>query len=202
MALQEQLEDLRNTVEDLENLRELNDELEVNHVEAEKQMQEEIDFKKSLIHEQTRRTNEQQKVIDDYEMTVSKFREAFRSLQVDLEDMRASQQINESEAEELSSKSRALMDLNMKLQTSAAKTQVKAIDLELRRLDAEEASEHLAIVQLFLPEAFQAEGDSVLALLRFKRVGFKANLIHGVIREDLPRRHPVQRTTYLRHAVC
>ncbi|KAF4551954.1 putative dynein associated protein [Elsinoe fawcettii] len=183
MTLQERIDDLNATVEDLENLRELNDELEVNHVEAEKQMQEEIDFKDSIISEQLRRSQEQQKAIDDYEMTVSRFREAFRNLQADLEDMRASKQITDTEAEELNSKSKALLDLNMKLQSSAAKTQIKTLDLELQRLEAEEAAQHLAIVRLFLPESYQADRDSVLALLRFKRIAFKADLLHSLIRE-------------------
>lgn len=185
MALQDQLEELKATVEDLENLKELNDELDVNHVEAEKQMQEEIDFKDSLINEQARRSNEQQKAIDDYEMTVARFREAFRTLQGDLEDMRASQQISETEAGDLSSKSRALMDLNMKLQSSATKTQVKAIDLETKRMEAEEAAQHLAIVQMFLPEAFKAERDSILALLRFRRIAFKSHLVHNIVKEKI-----------------
>ncbi|TKX20499.1 hypothetical protein C1H76_7309 [Elsinoe australis] len=183
MTLQERIEDLNTTIEDLENLRELNDELEVNHIEAEKQMQEEIDFKDSIISEQLRRSQEQQKAIDDYEMTVARFREAFRNLQANLEDMRASKQITDTEAEDLNSKSKALMDLNMKLQSSAAKTQVKTLDLELQRLEAEEAAQHLAIVRLFLPESYQADRDSVLALLRFKRISFKADLLHNMIKE-------------------
>lgn len=183
MTLQEDVEELRDTVEDLENLKELNDELEVNHVEAEKQMLEEIDFKNSLINDSVRRSAQQQQTIEDCEYTISRFRDLVTNLQTDLEDMRASQQITGKEAEELSSRSRAMMDLNTKLQISASKTQVKTIDLELKRLDAEEASEHLAIVQLFLPEVFHAERDSILALLRFKRVGFKANLLHTFVKE-------------------
>jgi dynactin 1 len=68
---------------------------------------------------------------------------------------------------------------------------VKAIDLELRRLDAQEASEHLAIVQLFLPEAFLADRDSVFALLRFQRVAFKANLLHSFVKERVNGAPPV-----------
>lgn len=183
MSLQGQIDELQAAIDDLESLRELNDELEVNHVEAEKQMQEEIDFKDSMINEHTRRSAQQQQAIEDAEYTISRFRELVTNMQTDLEDMRAAQQITETEAEELSSRSRAMLDLNMKLQVSAAKTQVKTIDLELRRLEAEEAAEHLAIVQLFLPEAFHAERDSVLALLRFKRIGFKSSLIHGFVKE-------------------
>ncbi|KAK4991314.1 hypothetical protein LTR50_001899 [Elasticomyces elasticus] len=183
MSMQEKMDELRATVEDLESLKELNDELEINHVETEKQMQDEIDFKDAVINEQVRRSAQQDESIEDCEYTIARFRQLVINLQSDLEDMRASQQITETEVGELSSKSRAMIDLNMKLQVSAAKTQTKTIDLEMRKLEAQEASEHLAIVQLFLPEAFNAERDSVLALLRFKRIGFKAHLIHGFIRE-------------------
>ncbi|GAB7360344.1 hypothetical protein MBLNU230_g8302t1 [Neophaeotheca triangularis] len=185
MAMQENLGQLRGTIEDLENLKELNDELEINHVEAEKQMQDEIDFKESLLLDRERTAKQQQEALDDADYTIRRFRELVSTLQSDLQDMQASKQISETEAEDLNSKSRAMLDLNMKLQNSAAKTQVKTIDLELRKLEAQEASEHLAIVQLFLPDAFHAERDSVLALLRFKRVGFKANLVHGFVKERI-----------------
>jgi len=183
MSLNEQIEELKAAVEDLESLKELNDELEINHVETEKEMQEDIDFKDSVIAEQARRAAQQEEAMEDMEYTLSRFRELVTNLQSDLEDMRASHAVTETEAEQLNSRSRAMMDLNMKLQVSAAKTQVKTIDLELRRLDAQEAAEHLAIVQLFLPEAFHTDRDSVLALLRFQRVAFKANLVHGFVKE-------------------
>lgn len=183
MSMSEQIEELKVTIEDLESLKELNDELEINHVETEKEMQEDIDFKDTVISEQARRAGQQDEALEDMEYTLSRFRELVTNLQSDLEDIRASHAVTETESEQLSSRSRAMMDLNMKLQVSAAKTQVKTIDLELRRLDAQEASEHLAIVQLFLPEAFHGDRDSVLALLRFKRVGFKANLLHGFVKE-------------------
>jgi dynactin 1 len=185
MEYQEQVDNLKAAIEDLESLKELNDELELNHVEAEKQLQEEIDYRENLFSEQSRKVNQQDEVIVDLEYTLSRFRELVINLQSDLEDMRASQQISETEATELTSKSRAMIDLNMKLQASAARAQVKTIDMELRRLEAQEAADHLAMVQLFLPETFSSERDPILALLRFKRIGFKANLLQGVVRERL-----------------
>ncbi len=66
----------------------------------------------------------------------------------DLEDLRAANQENTSTNEELSNRSKAMIDLNLKLQLSASKAQVKTIDLELRRLESEEAKEHLQMVQV------------------------------------------------------
>ncbi|KAL9942460.1 hypothetical protein ACHAQF_003104 [Verticillium nonalfalfae] len=183
MSMAEEIEELKAVIEDLENLKEINDELEINHVQNEKEMQEELDFKDSVITEQARRAGQQEEALEDMEYTLSRFRELVTSLQGDLEDMRASHAVTEAESEQLDSKSRAMMDLNMKLQISAAKTQVKTIDLELRRLEAQEAEQHLEIVKLFLPETYQEDRDSVLALLRFKRLAFKATLLQGFLKE-------------------
>ncbi|RYO90001.1 hypothetical protein DL764_008514 [Monosporascus ibericus] len=183
LAQSEQIQELKAVIEDLEALKEINDELEINHVQNEKEMQEELDFKDAVIAEQIRRATQQDEAIEDMEYTLSRFRELVTNLQTDLEDMRASHAVNEVESEQLESKSRAMMDLNQKLQISAAKTQIKTIDLELQRMDAQEAQQHLQIVKLFLPDTYNSDRDSVLALLRFSRLAFKANLLHGFIKE-------------------
>ena len=185
MALSEKLDDMRNTIEDLENLKELNDELEFNHTETEKQLQDEIDYNEALLADEARKAALQEGTIQDLEYTVSRFRDLAKNMQSDLEDMRASQQITETEANELSNRSRAMMDLNMRLQVSASKAQVKAIDLELGKMEAHQSLEHLSIVQLFLPDTFKSEQDSVQALLRFRRIGFKAKLMHHFIKERM-----------------
>ena len=185
MILTEKIDELRQNIEELESLKELNDELEVNHIETEKQLQEEIDYHESLLAEEARKSAIQDGTIQDLEYTVARFRDLVSNMQSDLEDMRASQQISETEANELSQRSRAMMDLNMRLQVSASKAQVKAIELELGKMEARESSEHLAIVQLLLPESFKSERDSVQALLRFRRIGFKANMMHHFIKERM-----------------
>ncbi|KAF3248333.1 hypothetical protein TWF192_006328 [Orbilia oligospora] len=185
LGYSEQVEELKATIEDLENLKELADELEVNHVETEKQMQEELDYKDLLISDQKKRILQQDEMFLDNVHTIARFKELVLTLQGDLEDMRASHQQNASTAEEISSRSKAVMDLNLKLQMSASKAQVKTIELELRKMEAQEASEHLEMVQLYLAESFDSEKQSIQALLRFKRVSFKAHLLQSHIKDAL-----------------
>ncbi len=187
MALSQQIEDLKAAVEDLESLKEINDELEINHTETEKQMQDDIDYSESVIADQKRKSAAQDQTIQDLEYTVNRFRDLVTNMQSDLEDMRASQQITETEANELTNRSRAMMDLNMKLQVSASKAQVKAFDVELGKMEAEESAEHLAIVQRFLPDSFETgtERNSVLAYLRLKRIRFRSDLMHGFIKDKV-----------------
>ncbi|KAK3683926.1 dynein associated protein-domain-containing protein [Podospora appendiculata] len=183
MNQSEEIKELKAVIDDLESLKEINDELEINHVQNEKEMQEELDLKDAMIIEQARQAAAQKENYDDMEYTVSRFRELVVNLQSDLEDMRASHAVTENESEQLNSRSRAMMDLNLKLQVSASKTQVKTIDLELQRMEAQEAEQHLEIVKLFLPDSYQTDKDSVLALLRFKRLAFKANLLNNFIKD-------------------
>ncbi|KAK0705359.1 dynein associated protein-domain-containing protein [Lasiosphaeris hirsuta] len=179
----EEIQELKAVIDDLESLKEINDELEINHVQNEREMQEELDIRDAVISEQLRQSAIQKENLEDMEYTLSRFRELVTSLQSDLEDMRASHAVTENESEQLESRSRAMLDLNQKLHLSAAKAQVKTIDLELRRMEAEEALQHLEIIKLFLPDTYQADRDSVLALLRFKRLAFKADLLGKFLKE-------------------
>lgn len=90
---------MRITIEDLEALKELTDELEENHVETEKAMQEEIskpllldslctnsltmstDEKDMEIHNQKRRIESLEEVCQDLEGTIVQFRELVLQLQ-------------------------------------------------------------------------------------------------------------------------
>ena len=184
-ALSQRAEKLVADIEELENLKEISDEIEINHTETEKQMQDEIDYAESALAEQNRKMAVQDVVVQDLEYTITRFQDLVANMQSDLQDMRASQQITESEANELNDRSKAMMDLNMKLQVSALKAQNKAIDMELGKMEAQEAAEHLSIIQRFLPDSFGSERNSVLAFLRFRRVGFKATLMHGLIKERI-----------------
>lgn len=183
MSLKEKIDGLYVVIDDLQSIKELNDELEINHIENEKELHEQLEFKEAQILEQSRRSAQQQEMLDDQGYTILRFRELVTNLQSDLEDMRSTKEITETEAQELANRSKQMMDLNRQLQVSASNTKVKTIEMELRKLDAQEAAEHLAIVQLFLPEAFHTERDSVLALLRFKRIAFKAHLLHGFVKD-------------------
>jgi dynactin 1 len=147
MNQSEDIKELKAAIQDLEDPKELNDELEANHDRNEKKLQQELDRKDSVIAEQIRQAAAQQTAIEEMEYTLSKFRELVTSLQSDLEDMRASHAVTENESEQLSYRSRATMDLNQKLQISAAKAHAKTIDLELRHMEAEEAEQHLEIIQ-------------------------------------------------------
>lgn len=183
LTLGDQIEDLRRTVEHLQDLKELNDELEDNHVEHGRQLQEVIDLKETQLHEITRYAAKQDEELVDRDYTISKFRDLVSAMQSDLEDMRSSKELSDLEARNLEHSSRTIMDMNRQLQASAASATIKTMEIELGKLEASQASDQLSIIQLFVPEAFKTERDSILAYLRFKRVSFKSRLLHSLVKQ-------------------
>lgn len=81
LGMSEQIEELKATIEDLESLKEISDELEINHVETEKQMQEEVDYKDLVIMEQAKRIGLLDSSNEEAEYTITRFRDLVSNLQ-------------------------------------------------------------------------------------------------------------------------
>ncbi|KAF9434926.1 hypothetical protein BGZ76_007186 [Entomortierella beljakovae] len=174
IALGEKIEEMQSAIDDLEALKELNDELEENHSETEKQLQAEINVKDSQLRDQQKKIDTMEENIADYENTILQFRELVAHLQSDLDQLRQKEESNGG----LGSQSQAMLSLNLQLQHTAMRAQAKAIDLELRKLDALQANDNLMLVQPYLPDGFfRTENDSIQCLLLFKRLTFKSELM-------------------------
>lgn len=65
-----------------------------------------------------------------------------------MENLRAQTQSAQDESATAVTQSTAMMSLNMKLQSSAAKNQARNIELEIRKIEARESKELLSIVQV------------------------------------------------------
>lgn len=101
----------------------------------------------------------------------------------------------EFESATMSKEAQAIMNANLKLQTTAAKTQSRAIDLGLEKIEAAQLAEHLRIVrvnhrilslradkQAYLPDAYnETEADSTALLLFFRRISSKVDLLLSTI---------------------
>jgi dynactin 1 len=178
-VLTEQIKSLSKDVMALKEDVEVSRQLQEAQDETEKLLQEDLDAMRAYGLERDQKTKDQAKVIDDLEYTLIRFKEVLSGLQSDLVELRASKQLNESEANELNAKSRAMMDLNLRLQSTAAKTQTKKIESELAQVNAEDTALHLEIIRNFVPTTFKDEKGPILALLRFKRIASKASLLRG-----------------------
>ncbi|KAF9567724.1 dynactin [Agrocybe pediades] len=182
LVLGEKIEEMRINIEDLEALKELSDELEENHVETEKHLNEEIEAKEAQIRENLRKIGALEESCLDYENTIQQFRELVMQLQTDLDQLRMQTQTAQTESATAVSQAANIMSLNLKLQSSAQKNQARTIDLEVKSLEARECRELLAIVQPYLPQLYvESDSDATSCYLFFQRMAYKADLINNVV---------------------
>ncbi|KAG8833690.1 hypothetical protein FRC17_010222 [Serendipita sp. 399] len=184
LLLGEKIEEMRVVIEDLEALKELNDELEENHVETEKALQEDIEAKEAQLREATRKIADLEEAILDYDQTIGQFRELVSQLTAELENLRTEHQSAQSASALAASQTATVMSLNLKLQSSASKSQAKNIELELQNLKTRQANELLQIVQPYLPQVYMdMDGDATNTYLFFKRMASKADLLNSTLAE-------------------
>jgi dynactin 1 len=70
------------------------------------------------------------------------------TLQQELDSLRTQSQTATEESAKAASQTAAMMSLNLKLQSSASKSHARAIEFELKKIEAREAQELLSIVQV------------------------------------------------------
>lgn len=181
LTLGEKIEEMRITIEDLEALKELGEELEENHVDTERAMQDEINEKDVQLAERQQRIETLEEVCQDMERTITRFRELVLQLESELETLRSETQDAQNESAAAASQTAAIMSLNLKLQSTAARNQARNIDHELKKIEANEAKEWLNIVQPYLPQIYaETDGDATRCYLFFQRMASKADLINSV----------------------
>lgn len=175
---------LRDEIEEHETIAEINNELEEQHTINEKELREEVDLCESRIRDLQARNEGLENNAVDYQNTFAQFRELISNQQSELDAFRAEQAEYRGEGgtgrKDLADQ--AMLNLNLKLQSSALKSQAKTIDLELGRLQASQATSHLEMVRSYLPSAyFEADADAVNCLLFFRRMAVKSDLIKSIV---------------------
>ncbi|GAC74127.1 microtubule-associated protein dynactin DCTN1/Glued [Moesziomyces antarcticus T-34] len=184
LQLSDVVKKLRDEIVEHETIAEINNELEEQHTINEKELREEVDLCESRIRDLAARNEALENNAVDYQNTFGQFRELVSNLQAELEAAKA-EQAEYGGAEGSGRKQmadQAMLNLNLKLQSSALKSQAKTIDLELGRLQAAQASSHLEMVRTYLPAAyFEADDDAVNCLLFFRRMAVKSDLIKTIV---------------------
>lgn len=181
LELTEQCEELLHTIEELETLKALNDELEQDHISTEKQLMTELDELEALHHANEEKLNESEERNAYLESAIVKFREVVTTLESDLEELKASNQLINADSAAMSVHTKSLMELNMKLSNTALEANSKAMDLQLRKFEAEQAISQLSIVKCYLSDGYTRDEASVNALLRLERISFTSQVVQDFL---------------------
>lgn len=183
-VFKEQLAEKDLVIRDLENLKELNDELEVHHVEQATELRAELDAKDAELAEQARKIIQQDAAIADQDVLITKFRDLVIDLQSKVSTVESSKTLSEEQTKDVTGRFHEVMEMNRQLRTANLASLEKEIASHLKHLDAEQAEENLSIVKHYLadsPEVYQSE--PLNTYFRTKRIGFKARMLSGLLKE-------------------
>lgn len=178
LSMGEKIEEMRITIEDLEALKEMADELEENHIENERQLEEQISVLTSRLNQEARQAEQLVEALADRDSTIEQFRELVSRFQDEIHALRDQEGRRQEDNLDSAAQSQVVLNLNLKLQTSAIKNRARAVDLALSKLELDQAKEHAAIMHQYLPDQyFLADAAATEALLFLQRLAGKAELL-------------------------
>ena len=153
LALEEKISELQEAVADLEELHQMNEELQETARETELELREELDMLRGKIQEISKERDAVQEMVADRNMTIDKFRDVVQKLQ------EANQQLRESLERETNKPMGAPPEvIDYQKMFTETKTFTKTIDLELRKLDVQQALQHVSYLCNYMPDSFMARG--------------------------------------------
>uniref|UniRef100_A0A8C3RFM8 Dynactin subunit 1 n=1 Tax=Cyanoderma ruficeps TaxID=181631 RepID=A0A8C3RFM8_9PASS len=201
LDLEEKVRELRETVGDLEAMNEMNDELQENARETELELREQLDMATARVREAEKRVEAAQETVADYQQTIKKYRELTAHLQ-DVNRELMSQQ--EASAEKQQQPPPEMFDFKIKF--AETKAHAKAIEMELRQMEVQQANRHVSLLTSFMPDSFLRHGgdhDCVLVLLLIPRLickvgqkkaaGSHYSFMRGHISVNLPGKEALNR---------
>jgi dynactin 1 len=178
LSMGEKIEEMRITIEDLEALKEMADELEYNHMENEGQLEEQISVLESRLKQEEEQAEGLVQALTDRESTIEQFRELVSRMQDEVHSLRDQADQQQGDNTDIVAQSQVVLNLNLKLQTSVIKNRARAVDLALSKLELDQAKEHAAIMHQYLPDHyFLADAAATEALLFLQRLAGKAELL-------------------------
>ncbi|KAF2016820.1 hypothetical protein BU24DRAFT_431789 [Aaosphaeria arxii CBS 175.79] len=166
----QQLADKDMVIEDLESLKELNDELEAHHLEQAQELRAEVETKDTELAEQAQKIIQQDASIADQESKMS--------------NVESSKMMSDEQAKDVTNRFDEIMEMNRQLRTANLESIGKDIKSNLKQLEAEEASEELAIVRHYLVDSQDTyQNDSLGAYFRAKRIAYKARMLSKFMKD-------------------
>ena len=173
---------------DLEALHDINEEMQENAREIELELREEIDLNQAKIREIQRDKEAALEVILDHENTINKFRLFVQQVQDQNRDLKdALEKETSKPVSGTMGVSHEMLDF--KKMFAETKAHAKAIDVELRKSEIQEAVSHVKYLMAYMSDMFTARGgdyEAIQVLLLVPRLSWKASILLGQVKDKFP----------------
>ncbi|MFH4978633.1 hypothetical protein AB6A40_005342 [Gnathostoma spinigerum] len=188
LDMEEKIRSLEETIEDLEALRAMDDEILETEKDAERELREQLDMSYGKINELQAQIKTYDQQAEDYEKIVIKFRQRVCDLNEEIQEqkdqiLRLEQQLKEIEEGEV------VPGIQTSGMVVANRVFADIVESEVMRLELQYYKQHVKYLQAFLPDNFTKAGgdnDAVILNVMFPRLSQKALLLARLLNDKYP----------------
>lgn len=167
-------------IKELEELRDLNEDIQEQQEEEQQGLRMELEDKESELAQLGERALEQAVAISDLEETNGKFRDLVTDLLAQIKEAESTKTMTEAQVKDTTGRINEVMDVNRRLRAAEVNATGKEITSELRQLKVDQTSEMLAILSETQSQEF-GRSEPMQAYFTAKRITFKASMLRNLL---------------------
>ncbi|VVC37313.1 Hypothetical protein CINCED_3A019391 [Cinara cedri] len=199
LNLEDKVAELEEAVNDLEAIQDINDQLQEDSRELEMQLREELDLVNANIRECVKEKERALESLADRSLVIVKFRDLVNELREQNQDLQTQLMKESASKDEVRSSIPEMLDF--KKMFAETKAHSRAIDLELRRMETQEAQQHIQYLLAYMPDSFMSLGgdyDAILSLLLLPRMIWKSEILMTHVRDKYPDVQEITKETLIK----
>ncbi|CAH0482655.1 unnamed protein product [Peronospora belbahrii] len=187
LTLGEKLAELETTVQSLESLREMDQEMEHQHTEYEAELRDEIDSQRATLQELKQAALDQKTVLEDKERTIARFRDLARSHREEIAQLKAKLRAESGAVESLKDTAHLALNQTMGLRALVASAREHEIEAAKQKIIADQARLENSFLRAVVPSSIFSETDQKVLRVRLTlgRISGKSDILLQHLKKDL-----------------
>ncbi|GMF40905.1 unnamed protein product [Phytophthora fragariaefolia] len=187
LTLGEKLAELETTVQSLESLREVDQEMEHQHTEYEAELRAEIDSQRVSLQELKQAALDQKVVLEDKERTIARFRDLAHSHREEIAQLKAKLRAESGAVESLKDTAHLALNQTMGLRALVAAAREHETEAARQKIIAEQARLENSFLRAVIPNSIFSETDQKVLRVRLTlgRIAGKSDILLQHLKKDL-----------------
>ncbi|POM61565.1 Glycoside hydrolase, partial [Phytophthora palmivora] len=187
LNLGEKLAELETTVQSLESLREVDQEMEHQHTEYEAELRDEIDSQRATLQELKQAASDQKTVLEDKERTIARFRDLAHSHREEIAQLKAKLRAESGAVESLKDTAHLALNQTMGLRALVAAAREHETEAAKQKIIADQARLENSFLRAVVPTSIFSETDQKVLRVRLTlgRIAGKSDILLQHIKKDL-----------------
>ncbi|TDH67467.1 hypothetical protein CCR75_001610 [Bremia lactucae] len=187
LTLGEKLAEFETTVQSLESLREVDQEMEHQHTEYEAELRAEIDAQRISLQELKQTALDQKTVLEDKERTIARFRDLAHSHRDEIAQLKAKLRAEAGTVESLKDTAHVALNQTMGLRALVAAAREHETEAARQKINAEQAWLENSFLRAVVPSSIFSETDQKILRVRLTlgRIAGKSDILVQHLKKEL-----------------